>query len=245
MKNPQAFFDIIRSGLAQAGGLTASQVAGINAILSEAERRKMPLNHAAYVLATAWWESGKTMGHVREGYYLGSKAEAFRKRLRYYPWYGRGLPQLTHKDNYLRMGKALGVDLVANPDLMLEPKHSIAALFTGMTLGMFTGKDLDDYIDTIDESDDEDLREFANARRIVNGTDKQVEIGKIALVFERALKIGGYGFAPVPDTVVGEVKPPLAPRPAPSDGTTAGLWAALGAATAVIAGLAAKALGLF
>jgi putative chitinase len=35
---------------------------------------------------------------------------------------GRGLKQLTGKDNYTRCGQGLGLDLVASPDLLLEPE---------------------------------------------------------------------------------------------------------------------------
>ena len=37
---------------------------------------------------------------------------------------GRGLKQLTGKDNVSRCSKALGVDLVANPDLLLQPEYA-------------------------------------------------------------------------------------------------------------------------
>ena len=37
---------------------------------------------------------------------------------------GRGLKQLTGKDNYTRCGKALEVDFVSNPKLLLEPKYA-------------------------------------------------------------------------------------------------------------------------
>jgi putative chitinase len=42
---------------------------------------------------------------------------------------GRGIKQLTGKENYDRCGEALGVDLVENPDLLIEPKY--AALSAG------------------------------------------------------------------------------------------------------------------
>lgn len=37
---------------------------------------------------------------------------------------GRGLKQLTGKDNVTRCGQALEVDLVSNPDLLLEPEYA-------------------------------------------------------------------------------------------------------------------------
>lgn len=70
----------------------------------------------------------------------------------------------------------------------------------GTIEGWFTGKSLTDYIDDVEEADDEDLKEFIEARRTVNGTDKAKLIGGHAIEFEKALKAGGYVSAPpVPD----------------------------------------------
>lgn len=42
-------------------------------------------------------------------------------------YHGRGLIQLTGKDNYTRCGEALDIDLVNNPDLILEPEFAAAS----------------------------------------------------------------------------------------------------------------------
>jgi putative chitinase len=62
---------------------------------------------------------------------------------------GRGLIQLTGKENYANCGSAIGIDLVANPDLLSTPKY--AALSAGWfwnRKGLNALADADD-IDTI------------------------------------------------------------------------------------------------
>ena len=62
---------------------------------------------------------------------------------------GRGLIQLTGKENYANCGNAIGVDLVTNPDLLSTPKY--AALSAGWfwnRKGLNALADADD-IDTI------------------------------------------------------------------------------------------------
>ena len=58
---------------------------------------------------------------------------------------GRGLKQLTGKENYERCGSGMGVDLVSNPDLLLDPKY--AALSAGW---FWNRKQLNDLADSGD-----------------------------------------------------------------------------------------------
>jgi hypothetical protein len=89
-------------------------------------------------------ESASTMAPVREAYYLGEPepAESHRKTLNYYPYYGRGFIQLTHRGNYLAYGPRVAelwgtdpaqpdFDLVGQPDRALDPDISaaVSALF--------------------------------------------------------------------------------------------------------------------
>lgn len=143
-------------------------------------------NQLAYVLATTELETNYTFEPVREAYYLKAGAEAYRKKLKYYPWYGRGFVQLTWEDNYKKAGKRLGINLTSNPDKAMEPDIAAEVLVVGMLEGWFTGKKLSDYI-TLQRSD------FLNARRIVNGMDRAKDIEALAKKWDKTLLEQGYG----------------------------------------------------
>jgi len=197
------FFNSIRSLF---GHLSLSQVQGIEAILDEAEKRGTPRNWLAYVFATAFHETARTMQPIREfGRGRGMKYGT--------TYYGRGLVQLTWKYNYEKAGKKLGVDFVTNPDRVLESRYAIPIAFDGMEEGWFTGKDLAKEIDLVDESDTEDAREFREARRIINGTDRAQTIAGYGITFEKALKDSGWENDPRGHE--NPVVPPVLPVPPP------------------------------
>jgi hypothetical protein len=50
---------------------------------------------------------------------------------------GRGLIQLTHKYNYEEVGKRIGVDLVAKPELVNSPKYAVPAAIAYMEMRGF------------------------------------------------------------------------------------------------------------
>lgn len=143
------------------------------------------LQQTAYILATACWETAHTLQPVREGFYLGDRADAFRRNLRYFPWYGRGQVQLTWEANYRRAGPQVGADLIADPDRALDPAIAAEVLVQGCLEGWFTGKKLADFVGPAD-------CDYLHARRVINGMDCAERIAELADEYEDAL-------APRPD----------------------------------------------
>lgn len=211
--NRKAFFDAVRKSLF-AGEFTGAQVAGLDLILNEAERRKERLDNVAYALATTHWETASTIQPIRE--YGRGKGRKYGVATG--PWkqvyYGRGYVQLTWIFNYEKASKKLGVDFVKNPDLVMDPKWAVKILFEGMTEGWFTGVSFKTFLDGIDESDAEDGREFTGARKIINGKDKAAQIAAMALKYEAALRAAEYGaivteHARIESTITPAVLPPV------------------------------------
>jgi len=79
---------------------------------------------------------------------------------------GRGYVQLTHDYNYKEIGDAIGVDLVNNPEKLLEPKIAADAMAAFFKLRGV--------------AKDAETGDFTLARRHVNGTDKAREIAATA-----------------------------------------------------------------
>ncbi len=174
------FFAAVRTPLF--GTLASSQADGCEAILAEAERRGLADTRAlAYMLATVFWETARTMQPVREIGRGRGKPYGTADPHTSHAYYGRGLVQLTWKANYAALGAVCGLDLVAQPDLALRLAPATAILFEGMGRGLFTGKKLADYFHP-------DTADWVGARRIVNGQDRAEAIAGYARRFDAALR---------------------------------------------------------
>lgn len=99
---------------------------------------------------------------------------------------GRGLGQCTGAGMYKKIGERLGIDLVHNPDALLDLDVSAAALIVGMMEGLYTGKKLSVFVDS------PGVKNYYQARFVVNG-DLRLNgsrIAEIASDFEAALAEG-------------------------------------------------------
>lgn len=239
----QAFYNSLRTAF---GPLSQNQVDGIERLLKASEG--MPLRHRAYILATAWHETGPEDSPLHmtprreiwgptdaqrryEGRAdLGNTVMGDGKR-----YMGRGYVQITGRRNYERASSLTGKDLVSNPDLALDADIAAMIMVDGMRRGWFTGKRLADF------------DSYANMRRVVNGTDCADLIAGYAEKFEAALRqlpaatgkpLEPAAPAPAPIPPPPDIEPPAAPVSTPaSKSFAAWLVASLIALAAVVAAL--------
>jgi hypothetical protein len=202
--NRHKFFEAYRK---EFGNLDQYQVSGLERLLRGFETYHGwwdNLSQIANALAQVKHETAHSFNPVVEGYYLAktippdfqgrtAKVQAFQRRLKYYPHFGRGDIQLTWAHNYEKMDAALRryfpeiiedfqrrtgklFDLVKFPEQALDGKISFCIFTVGMHRGMFTGRSLDQFINA------REIDHF-NARSIVNGDKNYVLKGS-------GLKIG-------------------------------------------------------
>ena len=187
--NRKKFFDNFPRHSLDNKALTDSRKEGFEAIFDAWDERAegLDIGGLAYAFATAWHETGAQMQPVREGFAKSdagavAAVTAFckKKGIANYAarqsngnsYYGRGYVQLTHADNYKKMGKTLGVGnaLFDKPDKVLEPTVGGDILVAGMIGGLFRpakGK--------ITKYFTADVHNWFDARDMING-DKNVKV---------------------------------------------------------------------
>ena len=176
---------------AQFGALNEAQESGLDALLTAIEQDQdvSDIRWVAYMLATVKHECANTWQPIEEygkgkGRPYGNPVSVADADGHQYSnvYYGRGYVQLTWKDIYQKMSKALGMDdeLYIHPEHALEPDTAYRIMSYGMRNGSFTGKKLGNYIN--DAGCD-----YENARRIINGTDQADKISSYAQAFEGIL----------------------------------------------------------
>lgn len=194
--NSSFFFDFVRLQLFD-GRLSASQAAGLNNILAtwNANYAQQDDRWLAYALGTAHHETGRAMQPITEfggqRYFFnmydpeGQRPDVARRlgnteRGDGARFCGRGFVQLTGRGNYRTWSALLSSDLIANPELVLQPEFATAILFKGMIDGAFTNRKLADYFDG-------EKADWFNARRIINGTDKAALVASYAMKYYAAI----------------------------------------------------------
>ena len=158
---------------------------------SKSDSRINSVSDLAYLLGTAKEESDYSLQRWESDYLCGKKGVPYSdkpcdKALNYYrsssgkknyydlgvdknglPYFGRGLIQLTGKSNYGKYGDKIGVDLVDNGNLALEPKNSF-----NIALEYLTNKRSGTYAKNGQNRSTFDMvkdGEFTLARKSVNG----------------------------------------------------------------------------
>ena len=199
----QPFYDVVRTKF---GKLNAAQVVSLDAIL--AASAKLPIRHRAYVMGTAWHETGRfkyaseIWGPTKQQLKYeppSAKARELGNSMKGdgYRFRGRGFVQLTGRGNYAKASDLVGIDLVAKPDRVKEPEIAALIIVSGMSRGWFTGTKMAGCVS------------FKAMRRTVNGNDKADLIGGYAETFLTALA-AVPATAPPPVTTA-----PVLPKPAP------------------------------
>ena len=226
--NRTIFYDIVRQELFPSG-MSQSQVDGMNALLDYIDQLQWyPTEDAnqyfnywnAYDFATTYHETAYTMQPIEEYGKGAGKSYGVPDSETGQTYYGRGFVQMTWKTNYQRSDSEIATNNLISPETLatlpdgranqtwhaeqaLQLEIASCNLMIGCWKGWWTGKKLWDYLRN-------DRKDYYNARRIVNGTDKANTIKGYAEKFEKAF-VNSYQDEPaeVPEPEL----PPCMPNP--------------------------------
>ncbi len=108
-------------------------------------------------------------------------------------YFGRGFVQITHAENYAKVGKRLEIPLGDYPDLAYEQPHAIKMLVDGVQGRWYAGKRLNDYLS-------DELSNWVLARNAVNpGSPNKAATGYLSCRLYDAIQAAYKKPAPVQD----------------------------------------------
>lgn len=193
------------------GSLSTQQVNTMDAVLNYwfKNHGTKPLELLAYILATIFHETATSMLPIKEtvmpyhkdknpsdnevirrldtafakGQLKGVSKPYWRKDKNGKAWFGRGLVQITHEDNYILFG------LQKDPSQALDLATSIRGTVEGMLKASFGGKPLIQYYNPTTQSFN-----ATGARATVNGSDKAQLIAGYYKNFIDALKAAATAY---------------------------------------------------
>lgn len=205
MTDRAKFFAEVRRTLFN-GRLTKPQVEGMETILNATT--ELDRQHVAYMLATAYHETGKKMQPVEENlnYSASGLLKTFPKyfNLAQASSYAHAAVRIANRAYANRMGNGdedsgdgwryRGRGLVQitgrnnyrkygiekDPDRALDLCMSVHILVDGMSYGKFTGDNLSEYFNV-------DGADWVGARRIINGLDRAHDVATYGQRFYAAL----------------------------------------------------------
>ena len=242
--NRSAFYASVRQRASGVFGtsLSQKQVAGVEAILDEAEQRGTSRFHLAAILAESYHETDGTMQPVEENLNYSAKRmtqvwpSRFPTIASAQPYagnpralankvYGGRLGNTGPNDGWVFRGRGLSqitgranyakFGIADTPEKAGEMATAVSILFEGMERGLFTGKKLSDYDYLINGVPGLPGFRFKESRAIINA-DVSANGGKIETygkAFLSALAAAGYD--PSTKPAPDPVKPvPATPEPA-------------------------------
>jgi hypothetical protein len=255
-----AYFRIVRPTLFS-GSMNQDQVTGQTAVIRAFEKhgdddpRKL-----AYILATFYHETAKWMIPVIETRKASEKKNPsvttaiarlesawaahklpwvtkpyWRLDADGFSWLGRGGPQVTHKENYLKAEKRTGIPFTKNPDRMLDPEDGAWTAIVMMMAGDFRPK-----FGGLSKFFNDTKSDWVGARDLING-DKNKAVPKTSQTY--GTMIAGYAkqfhaailAALEPSSVKPQDIVPPPPPPAPPASQSPVTWTGVAAGGTVAA----------